>query len=192
MLAKRAAVNIRRDVNGLFLRILQMCTFAVLLVLFLPRKLNTSEQSYIQDRTGILLEACLAPTAAGAIAAIATYPVFRDRLMIELVERRYSASSATLANVLVEAPLFFLSGIFFSIILYPSVGLQPTFSHFLVFAYLMGASHLFGECVGTIASTLIHDQVAAASAGQAFSFLNATLASGLFRPPSSTPLLLRR
>ncbi len=98
ILVRRLSINLVRDQEGLFTRLGQMISFALLLWLFMgPFSLH---QSGVQNRLGYIYEVVIAPAFMGMLNALALFPVARDVFDRERQDGLYSSGENSIRSFL--------------------------------------------------------------------------------------------
>ncbi|KAF3908868.1 hypothetical protein AA313_de0202357 [Arthrobotrys entomopaga] len=172
VLVKRSIINVSRQQDIIFARIMQVVGLGVILALFYAPLKN--DYTSVQTRLGYVNE-ILPVYFVGLLQNAAIYPSERDVFYREYADRAYSLEAFILSYTINEIPFELLSSLLFSVFGVMAVGLNRTAKMYFAVSYNVFCVVNAGESLGIIFNTFFD-----ASTGFAINVCSTILSLGLF------------
>ncbi|EWC46649.1 hypothetical protein DRE_04136 [Drechslerella stenobrocha 248] len=172
IVVERSLLNIWRQLDLVFARIMQVVGLGVILTLFYAPLKN--DYTSVQTRLGYINQ--ILPTYfIGLLQNAALYPHERDAFYREFDDRAYSVEAFILSYTTNEIPFEIVSSLLFSVFAVMAVGLNRSAKMYFTVAYDVFCVVSCGESLGIIFNTFFD-----ASTGFAINVCSTVLSLGMF------------
>eukprot|EP00056_Hartaetosiga_gracilis_P009100 m.130709 g.130709 ORF g.130709 m.130709 type:complete len:381 (-) comp13059_c1_seq9:160-1302(-) len=185
----RSLKIMRREKATNIARIMQVIVFSLLLGMIWLNEGRNLDGMGTQAMTGAIFFILINQSFGGTFQIIFVFPIERSIILKERASRTYGAGAYFFAKILAELPRTFFLNVFFVIVVYFMVGLQPTATQFFEFLLAIFLTTVSAESIAYAVSSLARDPQQAGALAPVF-LVTSILFGGFFIGTSNIPVWL--
>jgi ABC-type multidrug transport system permease subunit len=177
LLAARSWRNYMRDPMNTYVRMAQICLFALFAGLVFINL--TNDDAGVQDRQGALYFVTIQTAMLNMFPALLSFPPERAIFLQDMTNDLYSPFLYYWSKVVVEFPLHLITPTLFSVIYYFMLHLVRTAEQFFIFWFVLWVNGYTGQALGMLLSATFSNANSALAVGPLI-VMPLSIVSGLF------------